>query len=37
MDIPMLGVELELWLLAYAIATAMPEPSCVCYLHHSSW
>ena len=20
-----------------SIATPMPEPSCVCYLHHSSW
>ena len=32
-----LGVELELQLLAYAPATAMPDSICVCDLHHSSW
>ena len=37
MDIPRLGVELELQLLAYATATAMQDPSCICDLHHSSW
>ena len=31
------GVELQLQPLAYARATATPEPSCVCDLHHSSW
>ena len=31
------GVELELQLLAYATATAMPEQSLVCNLHLSSW
>ena len=31
-----LGVQLELQLLAYARATAMPYPSCVCDLYHSS-
>ena len=36
MEVPRLGVELELQLLAYTTATAMPEPSCVCDLHHSS-
>ena len=37
MEIPSLGVELELQLPAYTIATEMPDPSCVCSLHHSSW
>ena len=37
MEVPRLGVELELLLLAYPTATAMPDPSCVCDLHHSSW
>jgi len=37
MEVPRLGVELELLLPAYARATAMPDPSCVCNLHHSSW
>ena len=36
MEVPRLGVELELQLPAYAIATAMPDLSCVCDLHHSS-
>ena len=29
-------VESELQLLAYAIATAIPDPSCVYNIHHSS-
>ena len=33
---PSLGVESELQLLAYSTATAMPDPSHVCDLHHSS-
>ena len=37
MEFPKLGVQLELLLTAYATATAMPDPSCVCYLPHSSW
>ena len=37
MEVPRLGVKLELQLLAYATTTAMQDPSCVCYLHHSSW
>ena len=37
MEIPRLGVELELQLPAYTTATAMPDPSCICNLHHSSW
>ena len=36
LEIPMLGVELELQLPAYAIATATGDPSCICDLHHSS-
>ena len=36
MDIPRLGVELELQLLAYATATATRDPSYICDLHHSS-
>ena len=36
MEIPRLGVESELQLLAYATATAMQDPSHVCDLHHSS-
>ena len=36
MEIPRLGVESELQLLAYATATAMQDPSLIC-LHHSSW
>ena len=39
MEVPRLGVESELQLLAYATATAiaMPYPSRVCDLHRSSW
>ena len=33
MEIPRLGVE---QLPAYIIATPMPDPSCICDLHHSS-
>ena len=36
MEIPRLGVELELHLLAYTTAIAMRDPSLVCNLHHSS-
>ena len=32
---PGLGVKLELQLLAYATATAMPDPNHICDLHHS--
>ena len=35
MEIPRLGVELELQLTAYVTATQ--DPSCTCDLHHSSW
>ena len=35
MEVPRLGVELELQLLAYATATARPDTSCICNLHHS--
>ena len=36
MEVPRLGVESNLQLPAYTIATAMPDPSCICDLHHSS-
>ena len=36
MEVPRLGVESELQLLAYTTATATPGPSCICDLHHSS-
>ena len=36
MEVPRLGVELGLQLPTYATATAMPNPSHVCELHHSS-
>ena len=38
MEVPRLGVrvELKLQLLAYTTAIAMPDLSCICYLHHSS-
>ena len=36
MDVPRLGVELELLLVVYATATAMPDTSHVCDLHRSS-
>ena len=35
MEVPKLGVEVELP--AYATATVTPDPSRVCDLHHSSW
>ena len=36
MEVPRLEVESELQLPAYATATAMPDPSHICDLHHSS-
>ena len=36
MEVPKLGVELELELQAYTTATAMPDLSRICDLHHSS-
>ena len=36
MEVPRLGVKLELWLLAYTPATATQDPSRVCDPHHSS-
>ena len=36
MDVPKLGVKLELQLRAFATATAMPDPSHICDLHCSS-
>ena len=37
MDVPRLGVESELQLLAYVTATAVWDLSHVCGLHYSSW
>ena len=37
MEVLRLGVESELQPLAYTIATATPDPSCVCDLHPSLW
>ena len=37
MEVPRLGVESELLLLAYATATAMWDLSRVCDLHDNSW
>ena len=36
MEVPRLGAELELQLLAYATVTAMLDPSRICRLHSSS-
>ena len=36
MEVPRLGVQLELQLPAYTTATATPDPSLSCKLHHSS-
>ena len=36
MEIPRLGVKLELYPPAYTKATATPDLSCSCDLHHSS-
>ena len=37
MEGPRLRIELELQLLAYPTATATPDLSHICDLHHSSW
>ena len=37
MEVPWQEVEFELQLLAYAKATAMPDLSRICDLHHSLW
>ena len=37
MEVPKLEIELGLQLPAYATATEMPDLSCICNLHHSSW
>ena len=36
MEVPILGVKSELYLLAYTTATAKQDPSFICDLHHSS-
>ena len=37
MEVPRLEVESELQLPAYAAAKAVPDPSSISDLHHSSW
>ena len=37
MEVPRLGVQSDLQLLAYSTATATWDLSTVCDLHHSSW
>ena len=37
MEVPRVGVQSELQLLAYTTATATLDPSLICDLHHSSW
>ena len=37
MEVPRLGVKLELQLLAYTTTTATQHLNCVCDLNHSSW
>ena len=37
MEVPRLGNQLQLQLLAYTTATATWDPSHTCNLHHSSW
>ena len=36
MEVPRLGLEVELQLPAYTTATATPDPVRICDLHHSS-
>ena len=36
-EVPRLGVELELQLPAYTTASATPDPSHICNLYHSAW
>ena len=36
MEVPRIGVELELKMLAYTTATAMQDPSCIYDLYHCS-
>ena len=37
MEVSKIGIESELQLLAYSIATAMPDPSHIFDIHHKSW
>ena len=37
MEVPSLGLKLELQLLAYSTATALLDANCIFDLHHSSW
>ena len=36
MEVPRLGIDSELQLLAYTTDTQPQDPSCICNLHHSS-
>ena len=37
MEVPGLGAELELQLLAYTTAMATPDSTCISHLYHSLW
>ena len=37
MELPRLGVQLELQLLVCTVATGTPDPIRICNLHHNSW
>ena len=37
MEFSRLGIWIRAVAVGYAIATAVPDPSCICNLHHSSW
>ena len=37
MEVPRLGIQMELQLLAYAVAAVTPDLSRTCDLHHTSW
>ena len=36
MEVPMLGGQIGAVAMAYTTATTIPDPSCICHLHHSS-
>ena len=36
-EVPRIGIKLELQLLVYTTAIAMPDRSCICDLYHSPW
>ena len=37
MEVPRIGDQLKMQLLAYVTTTAIPDPSCICDLQHNSW